>query len=289
MGRARRVVGSARRRRLVARYLRTNQAPWTSGYYEYRQQFIASVLQDEGKLSLFRTGERLPVNFGFRLDGRSVEIPWVLSRLPVAPADVLDAGSSLNHAVALDAQVLQNKKLTIVTLAPEREAAWQRGISYVYGDLRQLYFADNSFDAVACVSTLEHVGMDNRIYATGSANGVISRSSFKGAAAELWRVLRPGGTLFLSVPFGRYEDHGWFQQFDDALSRELVVVFEGAEISETVYRYTPMGWQLANRRECADCRCFDVHMGDNASVTSNRAAAEEAVLCIVARKRTNTA
>lgn len=50
-------------------------------------------------------------------------------------------------------------------------------------DARSLSFADGSFDAVVCVSVIEHVA------AGGDAL----------AMAEMWRVLRPGGVLHLTT------------------------------------------------------------------------------------------
>lgn len=50
-------------------------------------------------------------------------------------------------------------------------------------DARELSFADESFDAVVCVSVIEHVA--------GSGDTA--------AMAEIWRVLRPGGVLHLTT------------------------------------------------------------------------------------------
>ena len=50
-------------------------------------------------------------------------------------------------------------------------------------DARRLSFPDRSFDAVVCVSVIEHVA--------GEGDGE--------AMAEMWRVLRPGGVLHLTT------------------------------------------------------------------------------------------
>ncbi len=59
----------------------------------------------------------------------------------------------------------------------------------VVGDAHELPFRDGSFDAVHTVSVFEHL-----------------RKPWL-AAAEIVRVLRPGGVLFCSVPFA-YPIHG---------------------------------------------------------------------------------
>jgi SAM-dependent methyltransferase len=51
-------------------------------------------------------------------------------------------------------------------------------------DARSLSFADGAFDGCVCVSVIEHIAGD------GDAT----------AMAEIWRVLRPGGVLHLTVP-----------------------------------------------------------------------------------------
>lgn len=53
----------------------------------------------------------------------------------------------------------------------------------VYGDARRLPFADHSFDAVLCSQVLEHVNQPGTVL------------------KEISRVLKPGGTGILSVPF----------------------------------------------------------------------------------------
>ena len=52
------------------------------------------------------------------------------------------------------------ESLTITTFTEEENNA-ALGQSYVTADLRELPFADESFDTIVCVSTLDHVGMDN--------------------------------------------------------------------------------------------------------------------------------
>ena len=73
-----------------------------------------------------------------------------------------------------------------LTSCPTRSARWRDldpALDLRVEDARALSFADGSFDAVACVSVIEHVEGD------GDA----------AAMAEMWRVLRPGGVLHLTT------------------------------------------------------------------------------------------
>src|ERR1700757_3858905 len=87
---------------------------------------------------------QLPPGYGRWLDERLVEYPWLFSQLTEGPGSLLDAGSTLNHALILDHPKLREREITIMTLAPEEYC--QKGVSYVYGDLRKTTFSDGAFD-----------------------------------------------------------------------------------------------------------------------------------------------
>jgi len=248
------------RRKRLNSYLRSDRRPWRSGYIEYRDQYLSEVINNDTMLEIFREGITLPDKYGFRLDARIVEIPWMLSRLGKRTGRILDAGSSLNYEYVLKSPALVDKCITIVTLAPEARCYWMCGISYVFGDLRNLDFRDGLFDTIACISTIEHVGMDNTRYDRSTqAAKPGDTEAFLSAFKELYRVLAPDGVLYISFPFGRYENHGWFQQFDARLMDNLIECFNPRQFNETLFKYDPDGWKLSDRQSCKHCRFFDVH------------------------------
>jgi SAM-dependent methyltransferase len=124
----------------------------------------------------------------------------------------------------------------------------------LFDDLRSLPVREAYYDAIACLSTLEHVGCDNSTY-TGSPRDQENRpDDFVQAVQEFARVLKPGGRLFLTVPFGAYHHFGSFQQFDRALLTRAIAAFGSAQrVNETFYRYTSEGWQIATGSDCAAC------------------------------------
>ncbi|MEK6334521.1 MAG: class I SAM-dependent methyltransferase [Acidobacteriota bacterium] len=259
-GKAEKLAWAQLKRRRLAAYLKSDRRPWGVGYSEFREEYLEKSINDSSLAEIFSEKRPLPEKYGFRLDARVIEIPWVLSRLKDKTGLFLDAGSALNYGFVLESAPLKDKRVTIVTLAPEGQAFWQLGVSYVFGDLRDLDFRDERFDSVACISTIEHIGMDNSMYA-GDAD-IAKRgdtTEFLMAVKELKRVLKPGGTLYITFPFGRYENHGWFQQFDAALVDKLVDGFGTAQSRETIFKYEPDGWTLSNRGACADCQFFDIH------------------------------
>lgn len=267
-------------------YMKSDRRPWRRGYGIYRNNYLSRVLDDATILEAFRKSQPLPPGYGFRLDARVVEIPWVLARLRGQAGRLLDAGSSLNHHSILTSPILTSWKITILTLAPEPVCHWKLGVSYLFGDLRELDFRDDWFEAIACISTIEHVGMDNSRYAA-TGTGLEGRTTdFLEAIIQLRRVLKPGGSLYVTFPFGRYENHGWFQQFDAPLVDRLIEAFCPKHFSETVFRYDPDGWILSDRTACAQCQFFDVHTSKYFDPASSVAyppdypAGERAVACL---------
>ncbi len=194
----------------------------------------------------------LPAGYGAGANERVVEIPWVLARQPAG--STLDAGSSLNHVDYLDRLLPLVDELHIATLAFEGAAYTDRGISYVYGDLRELPYRDGYFDTVISISTLEHVGMDNTGYGSSGPRADDPVRETERAVAELARVLRTGGRLLLSVPYGTHEDHGSFRQFDREDVDRLVAAVRPSEMEITVYRAFDSGWQLSDLDGAASAR-----------------------------------
>ena len=223
-------------------------------------------------------GRTASARYGIALDERVVEYPWMFGQ--GLAGRVLDAGSTLNHPHILDRALPLVDDLMIVTLEPEDDAYPLRGgVSYVYADLRALPFADQTFDLAVSISTLEHIGMDNTIYRVDDRPATDPVAEVARAAAELRRVVRPGGRILVTVPFGRAEDHGWFRQFDAEALERLVADFGGREAAAIAFfRYHATGWQRATIREAAGV-CYRDFARDPTPV-ADAAAAARAVACV---------
>jgi len=168
-------------------------------------------------------------------DERLIEIPWVLARYRSEPR-VLDVGYANASPVYLQALVAAAPG-EIVGVDPVEASV--EGVRSVVGDLRALPFADSSFDVVFCVSTLEHVGRDNRVY------GAREERDETGISAALRELRRVGLRILLTVPTGAEEDHGWFVQLPVATWRRLFAD-AGLEIAEEeVYELDQSGWSSA--------------------------------------------
>jgi SAM-dependent methyltransferase len=170
-------------------------------------------------------------------DERLVEVPWVLSRL--RRGRVLEVGHAFAEPAYIAALVEAGPgELVGVDLA-EAEVP---GFETVVADARALPFPDTSFDQVLLVSTLEHIGADNEVYGLEGAPDDTGRAA---ALQELRRVLRPSGSLLVTVPLGEPGDYGWFRQED---VRGWTRLFTGAGYfveEQEAYELLEEGWRAA--------------------------------------------
>lgn len=180
------------------------------------------------------------------LSERSVEIPWVLSSYR-GERRVLEVGYAFAedryiHALrSLDVPVLVGLDLT--TGSTELLSTTFRR---VLADVRSPVFVPDSFDLVLCISTIEHVGRDNSRYGIGREGG--QGRPDHDAIVNLAGWLRPGGRLLLSVPFGRYEDHGWLINYD-AERLDALLAASGLEVIAQCYYEQRGGWVACRREE----------------------------------------
>ena len=159
---------------------------------------------------------------------RIVEIPWVLSRVQpdLRVLDVGTANAPLVHRRLL--RSLDSAELHVVDLAPvEIDGAIPH-----QADVRSLPFPDGAFDAVLCISTLEHIGMANDQYISEATADDPEGDAL--ALRELGRVTRAGGTVLVTVPAGRAEQLEWLRQYSPRAWEELV---EGSGLRATETEY----------------------------------------------------
>ena len=97
-------------------------------------------------------------------------------------AKILDAGAELYSAFLPCLYLYGYKNLVGINLTIEKPIHYG-SIRYEYGDLTKTEFCDNTFDAIVCLSVIEH-GVDIDAY-----------------LQEMSRILKPGGVLITSTDY----------------------------------------------------------------------------------------
>lgn len=200
---------------------------------------------------------RLPPLFGAGLPERAVEL--MMAKLLYRPGEsVLDLG----HANAMPCH-----RRLLDTLPPPRRLTGLDIAEPVYDtsryytrslreDITRTSLPEETFDQIWCISTLEHFGMDNSAYTS-----TFERDSGLASAAlsAMIRLLKCGGRLLITVPFGRLEDHGSHINYNLASwSRLLDPVRPRAHIRLWYFRHTQgAGWTLVAPDELALTGYYD--------------------------------
>ena len=180
-------------------------------------------------------------------DERAIEIPWALARYD-GEGHVLDIGYAFAEPAYLAGLVgLGAASLVGVDLA----TADVPGLRSVVADVRALPFSDSSFDLAFCISTLEHIGRDNKVYDVDAER---DDAGDEAALRELHRVLNKDGRLLVSVPTGEQDDQGWQIQ---RTPEEWIGVFERAGFivyEDELYLRAANGWRRASLAEARTAR-----------------------------------
>ncbi len=245
------------------KFIKDGQIPWSEGYAIHKEESIISNISNEALLTEL-SDKRLPPNFGYRLDERVVEYPWIFANLKKEISVFLDAGSTFNFDYLLDHELISNKEKYVYTFYPEDKSYNDKKVSYIYGDLRELPFKDGLFEEIVCQSTIEHIDMDNSMYGYDlkSTIDVVSNKSYEylKVIEELLRVLKPNGNLLLTFPYGKFENHGFFQQLDNEMVRKITDKMDAAgNYDSTFFKYLLTGWIVASQEDCNDSESYNPH------------------------------
>lgn len=215
------------------------------------QQRIFEAVESAARLdnSAFPDRLELPSPYGRGMPERAVEL--LLARLLYRPnLRVMDVGYA--NAMACHLRMLETLEppanLTGLDIAEPVYDARRYYARAVRASVIDVPLPDESFDLIWCISTLEHVGMDNTNYVEGAGD---KGQSPVAAVKEMIRLLAPGGRLLVTVPFGRFEDLGWMLNYDSSHLQTLLDAAPPCATAKTWYfRHTfGGGWTLANPDE----------------------------------------
>ena len=186
--------------------------------------------------------------FGYGDSERAIEIPWTLSCVKKTDKRVLDVG----YAFAEDRYISSLVNLGIpelhgVDLVLEEGKGF--GIIKSQGDLRDLKcYEDDYFDLILAVSVIEHVGFNNDGFFE-EKDYVKDFNADKIAIKNLIKVLKPGGRLAITVPYGKKVDYDWFIQYNKRHLNRLTKLSGVELLSKDIFIYKEDGWYEASERE----------------------------------------
>lgn len=158
------------------------------------------------------------------MNERIIEIPYAIGCLCALPkgSKVLDLGCT-ESTFSLQAATLGYR----VSGFDFRKYPYVHpNLVFVQGDILKLPFGADDFDAVFCISTIEHIGL-------GFYNDPLAQEGADHQAMkELYRVLKRGGTLVLTVPYGTEIANNHHQVYNRDTLRRLL---DGFKIQEDRY------------------------------------------------------
>jgi hypothetical protein len=219
-----------------------------------------------------------------------VEIPWVASKLWTynhKPTKILDAGCAFYKLGITRNNFLPQDEICLMTLDKKDMNFDIPGCrtDKSVRDFRDPLPRQSMYDAVICISTLEHVGMDNtQHYTSDSAYQESSKTDYQRAIANLLACTSLGGKLLMTMPYGKAFDHKWLQVFDQDMVQCAERICHGNLISIEYFRHTyHHGWIRSNSYDASNCIYNDIHNRDTFN-PDIRVAAAEAVVCIEVTK-----
>ncbi len=187
------------------------------------------------------------------MDERIVEIPWVIKNLVnKRNYEIMDGGCTLNFNYLIREIIRNNNQLTFINIYPEKNIFKSKLVKYKKQDISDIKFKKNTFDAVTCLSVIEHIGFDNTIYDTNKEIKKIksNKNLYKKAILELKRVLKPGKWLYLTFPFGEKMTFKNYQQFNYKDLQTMIKIFSPKKYLSEFYKFDDLKWKKVNVQNC---------------------------------------
>ncbi|MCX5707834.1 MAG: class I SAM-dependent methyltransferase [Candidatus Omnitrophica bacterium] len=228
----------------------------TGFYFAFKRIFNWKALRGQERLNKIFINERV------------VEIPFAIKHLSVLPVavSILDIGCVESPMPLMGAGLGFR-----VTGYDFREYPYVHpNLTFKQGDICTMPFPDETFDAMVCLSTIEHLGIgfykDPKMIEGADIRGV----------KEALRVLKYGGRLILSAPVGKKQMTKYQRVYDIASFNKL---FQGNSILEQKF--------FVNSRPYEDSPNWwgEVNAGDVESIDDTSGATVAVGMAVALKKR----
>ena len=151
---------------------------------------------------------------------------------------ILDVGSERSAVTNALGRFGNNKKwkvfgIDIVELLPQlfKEAKEKSPFVLLRMDARLMGFRDEVFDKIICISTVEHIGIHPTHHFVRQYDALGDVRAF----SEIFRILKKGGRVVLTVPYADKSIHGYHKEHRIYNSSTLAGLISGFHVKRKEY------------------------------------------------------
>ncbi len=151
---------------------------------------------------------------------RIVEIPFLFKNLrPPPPARILDFGCGES---LVDLQ-LASLGYQVTGYDLNGYEFRHPNLEVIGGDFLKNALPADSFDLAIAISAVEHAGIESYgSFRDGRRASLFDSDADRRVMGEIRRVLKPGGCLIISLPFGRRGANCWMRSYDQDTFSNLI-------------------------------------------------------------------
>lgn len=171
-------------------------------------------------------------------DERAVEVPWVLESIRQYQADHSGPLTMLDVGCSEGSKHLWHIPPEIAVEGIDIRLCRLPGMTFHQADIRD-FVPPHEYDIITCVSTLEHIGFE--VY--GGHKSEDYHTEQVKALQAMAGMLKPGGVLILTLPFGRF---GLFRSHVNYDLLKFYALLGDAGILRIV-THDPFHWDFAER------------------------------------------
>ncbi len=165
---------------------------------------------------------------------RIVEIPFLYKNLDFHKINkILDLGC-VGSKISLQLASLGYK---VVGIDYRPFIFKHKNLEFIQGNFFNIDLPAESFDCVICISTIEHIGLP-------AYNIKRFEQGDKKTIEKIYNLLKKGGKLILTVPFGQAIVNHFARTYDQKSLKQLIQRFKIHEFE--IYERSKSGWILSN-------------------------------------------
>ena len=168
------------------------------------------------------------------IEERIVEIPFLYKNLDFHKINkILDLGC-VGSKISLQ---LASLGFNVVGIDYRPFIFKHKNLEFIQGNFFEIDLPAESFDCVICISTVEHIGLP-------AYNIKPFEQGDKKAIEKIYNLLKKGGKLILTVPFGKAIVNQFARYYDQKSLNQLIKMFKIDEFE--IYEKSKSGWFLSN-------------------------------------------